>query len=224
MDGASELSLLDVASRVFLHPAARGGVAHRAVVISYATDAALTEAGYRPCLALDVRALVTQSDVVRALHDASASLGALRSARLADLPLGAAPVACIPSSTTALAAFHEMAARGLSALGIVSPHGGCLVGNVSASDLRGLEAHQYDRLAAPVWRYLAERGARSMVLVALHERATFGALLDRMAFSRVHHVYIVNGAQHARLRFVLHGAAAAELPALAQMMASLCGW
>ena len=196
LDTTANASLLDVVASVFLRPARghRRAVAHRAVVFAYAPDAALTDFGWRPCLALDIVAVLSQSDLVRELNAHAAELGApLRAATVTDLQLGAAPVRCVAAGTSALAAFRAMAASDLSAVGILSPTG-TLIGNLSASDLRGLLPHQFGRLALPVARFVAEQSAESLMVVAVPPRATLGAVLDRMVHARVHHVYVVNGA------------------------------
>jgi hypothetical protein len=68
------------------------------------------------------------------------------------------------------------------------------VGNLSASDLRCLLPHQFGRLALPVARFVAEQCASSLMVVSVSPRSTLGAVLDRFAFSCVHHVYVVDGA------------------------------
>jgi hypothetical protein len=175
-------------------------VAHRAVVFSYAPDASLSSAGWRPSLAMDIAAVVSQSDLVRFLHDHATELGPLRSATVDELRLGAAPVRAVPADASALSAFQALVRHDVSALGIVSPVGGTLVGNLSASDLRCLLPHQFGRLALPVARFVAEQCASSLMVVSVSPRSTLGAVLDRFAFSCVHHVYVVDGAAQKKTR------------------------
>jgi CBS domain-containing protein len=202
LDTAAHASLLDVVASVFLRPARRHrrAVAHRAVVFSYAPDASLSSAGWRPSLAMDIAAVVSQSDLVRFLHDHATELGPLRSATVDELRLGAAPVRAVPADASALSAFQALVRHDVSALGIVSPVGGTLVGNLSASDLRCLLPHQFGRLALPVARFVAEQCASSLMVVSVSPRSTLGAVLDRFAFSCVHHVYVVDGAAQKKTR------------------------
>jgi hypothetical protein len=70
--------------------------------------------------------------------------------------------------------------------------GGTLVGNLSTSDLRGLTPHQFGRLSLPVARFVAEQCADSLMVVSVAPRSSLGAVLDRLVYARVHHVYVVD--------------------------------
>jgi hypothetical protein len=124
-DTTASASLLELASAVFLRPARshRRAVAHRAVVFSYAPDARLSSFGWRPALAMDIAAVVSQSDLVRFLHEHASELGPLRSATVDDLRLGAAPVRAVPADASALSAFQTLVRHDVSAVGITSPLG-----------------------------------------------------------------------------------------------------
>ena len=195
VDTAGDATLLDVAASVFLRPAsshARVAVAHRCVCFAYAPDAELSRFGWKPTLALNVVGLLSQSDLVRHLHAHDAQLGPLRDARVCDLLLGTAPVACVGAATSALDAFRRLlGGRHVSAVGILSP-AGTLIGNLSVSNLRGLTPAQYGRLALPVAAFVAEQHAESLVLVSVAPTSTLFSVLDRMVHARVHHVYVVD--------------------------------
>jgi hypothetical protein len=132
LDTAAHASLLDVVASVFLRPARRHrrAVAHRAVVFSYAPDAELSSFGWRPCLSMDIAAVLTQSDIIRFLHAHAAELGVLRAAAVADLQLGTSPVVTVSADVTALQAFQQMVNADVSAVGIVAPLGALRVASL----------------------------------------------------------------------------------------------
>jgi CBS domain-containing protein len=62
--------------------------------------------------------------------------------------------ACVPASTLAIQAVHEMLSKGLRALGVVDGKGR-LIGNFSVADLRGIRPEHLGALALPVAELIA---------------------------------------------------------------------
>ena len=102
----------------------------------------------------DIHAIVSQSDVVRYIAaNAHATLaGRLGDATLRQLRLGAArgALACAGAGAPAVEALAAMRRLEVSALAVLSDDDGKLVGNLSASDLRGVVAASLEALAEPV--------------------------------------------------------------------------
>ncbi len=134
--------LFELVTRGFLaglslrHGAASRRVTHRVAVFD--------ERGF-------ITDVLSQSDVVRFLARAPGALAAFGDASLAALRLGHArgDVACTGTRTAAVEALAHMLRTDCSALGVVEDDG-ALVGNLSASDLRGIVAASVMALAEPV--------------------------------------------------------------------------
>lgn len=100
--------------------------------------------------------VVSQTDVLRLLSARMASLDASFGKPVSELGLVQGPdaVRSVPASMPALSAFAYMHRHGLSGLGVTAAPGGALIGNLSASDLRGLTADRFGALALPVGAFL----------------------------------------------------------------------
>ncbi len=94
-------------------------------------------------------------------------LGALPGKTLQELRLASKPLLTLPASTPALHVFAAMARARVSAAGITSAPGGPLVANLSASDLRGLTAEDWGRLALPVTAFLVRQCGQPVPTAAL---------------------------------------------------------
>ena len=109
-----------------------------------------------------VSGLLSQSDAVAWLFEASASSPALRRV-LEDTPaaaIGDSPLPrllTVPATATALAAFRALRAAGASGAAVVEEGSGVLLGSLSASDARYLQAGLFGALCVPVTTFLAER-------------------------------------------------------------------
>jgi CBS domain-containing protein len=88
------------------------------------------------------------------------------------------------------------------------PKPGALIGNLSASDLRGLAADEFAQLLLPVGEYVLVRhglapapaaGAdwaaalKALPVVTVTEATTFTELLALLVAKHLHRVYVVNG-------------------------------
>lgn len=124
--------------------------------------------------------------------------------------VGHKEVVTVSQSTTAGDAFHLMAKRRITSVGVVDS-AGRLVGNLSASDLRvrrarassacrrlrqhvvpwqGLTADSLVRFALPVLDFKPDHGK----LVTVHRSATLAHVLKELVTHQLHRVYEVDGA------------------------------
>lgn len=102
----------------------------------------------------------------------------------------ARPVVTAPAGGQAAAAFHAMYRAGVSAVALVDGEGR-LAGNLSATDLRGLGATDFGRLASPAERFV--RGPNTGLaprLVRCARDAEAGDAVRLMLVERVHHVFV----------------------------------
>ena len=120
----------------------------------------------------DIHAIISQSDVVRyiAANAESMLAGRLGDATLQQLRLGAArgALACAGSGAPAVEALAAMRRLEVSALAVLSDDDGRLIGNLSASDLRGVVAASLVALAEPVLPLLRRLHASSADGVGTH--------------------------------------------------------
>eukprot|EP00667_Euglena_gracilis_P002955 EG_transcript_2961 len=148
-----------------------------------------------------VERIVSQSDVVRFLLGHRRSLGVMR-APLDVLRLAATHVWAVESAAPALAALLLMRAKDVAAVAVVDRMTGMLVGNFSASDLRGFTEEDLPALSLPVDRFLRSRAAavagggqgcpRPAHPVCCTAQATLLDVLDLMEEHRIHRVYVTD--------------------------------
>ncbi|KAL4425007.1 hypothetical protein ABPG77_002892 [Micractinium sp. CCAP 211/92] len=145
---------------------------------------------------LTVTHVVSHLDVVRLLAANKAALGGMAEQTLESLGLDEGAVFCVPASTPAIEAFARMAIDEKSCLGLTEPTTGKLVGNLSASDLRGLTSPEaFASLLSPAADYQAARhGGAAPLVGTVTPATTFGDLLDMLVGRKLHRVYVVDEA------------------------------
>ena len=133
----------------------------------------------------DITAVVSQSDVVRFLAANADEMlaGWLGDASLQQLRLGGArgALACAGAGAPAVEALAAMRRLDVSALAVLSDDDGELVGNLSASDLRGVVAASLEALAEPVQPLLRRLHQSSVEGVGVHpffQRAAAHAMAE----------------------------------------------
>jgi CBS domain-containing protein len=141
--------------------------------------------------------LLTQTDVVRFLvarQDRAAVREmceqTLQNARLVDVSGGKPPVSCTPE-WSALDAFRKLYISDVSAVAVVNDKGD-LVGNVSATDVRGLRAESIETVNKPVLEYLKLHSGGHLMhpITADPSRSTVGTVMAQMVAGRVHRVWV----------------------------------
>ena len=170
---------------------------------------------------LRIDAVISQSDIIRFLNHHRGALGLAMRWNLHDIGLGgewdddpgvgatdaAKPeatrfvgnvggveVACVLPTTRTLEAFSFMHAEGVSAVGVVREPRGPLVDCLSVSDLRGMREERLAELNLSVADFtaMARPPGTNPRLVTVTPDADLGNVLERMAFHRVHHVFVVD--------------------------------
>eukprot|EP00658_Telonema_sp_P-2_P001753 TRINITY_DN10661_c0_g1_i1.p1 TRINITY_DN10661_c0_g1~~TRINITY_DN10661_c0_g1_i1.p1 ORF type:complete len:429 (+),score=94.38 TRINITY_DN10661_c0_g1_i1:143-1288(+) len=112
---------------------------------------------------------------------------------------GAQPISVL-ASTAAIAGFEEMERARVSGVAVVDAQGR-LVGNLSASDLRGLRRQDFGRLLLPVLDFIilqksghpSDETLAALPVLTVTANDTLGRLLEILTGNRVHRVYVVDG-------------------------------
>ena len=171
-----------------------------------------------PALTFAVTDVVSASDVVAFVEGKKEEFASALSTPLPAVGLPSSPLAVVPAGTPALAAFAAIRAAGASAAALVDD-GGKLIGVLSPSDLRGLDARSaaalslsaaelaaasaagaspWDAGAAPFGERVegAAAGDWAKVLsrappVAVATDATLGDVVAAVTRARVHRAYVV---------------------------------
>eukprot|EP00471_Norrisiella_sphaerica_P013224 CAMPEP_0184503394 /NCGR_PEP_ID=MMETSP0113_2-20130426/51868_1 /TAXON_ID=91329 /ORGANISM="Norrisiella sphaerica, Strain BC52" /LENGTH=179 /DNA_ID=CAMNT_0026892887 /DNA_START=620 /DNA_END=1159 /DNA_ORIENTATION=- len=150
--------------------------------------------------------IITQSDVLNYLDQHKSEIGPTIDAKIEDLGLydPKKGVVTVTSDTVAMDAFQKMFKDGLSCVGIVDNEG-VMVGNLSVSDLRGLNADRFSNLTYGVSKFLKIAKALSrpyatvlnsrlnnLRALAMKQGGTFKELLDLVVKNRVHRAYVID--------------------------------
>eukprot|EP00698_Gefionella_okellyi_P001599 TRINITY_DN1151_c0_g1_i3.p1 TRINITY_DN1151_c0_g1~~TRINITY_DN1151_c0_g1_i3.p1 ORF type:complete len:262 (+),score=64.31 TRINITY_DN1151_c0_g1_i3:362-1147(+) len=138
--------------------------------------------------------LLSQTDIIRYLSQRPRYLGDLASKTLGQLGLAQKHVYSVQKSVRAIAAFKQMLDLQVSALAVVD--GEVLVGNLSASDLRGITEQTFDRLALTVEQFiLATRfeGATELPSpLACSANTAFLDVVQTLSESGRHRIYVID--------------------------------
>ena len=241
-------TLLEVIRYGWMHRHGNGRVTHRVAVFDFAdtatTEAAfqaepeLTNGEVEPpegqdqnwsadeeeqCpesrnLELRVTNVISQSDILKFLHQHKDKCGPIMHMPVGALGLAHKQVVCVSGDMPTINAFATMEACGVSSVGIVDQrNGGCLVANLSASDLRGLEPQHFGVLGLPVYQFMKLRNTRpgwpakpvagangwglkgakdGVILVSVRPADSLWDAVDALVTNRVHRVYVVDDDGH----------------------------
>ena len=208
----AEMSLFEAVTSGFLSvggagehtltPRSRGAEAEAGEAYEHGVAAAPSRAVHRLALFAGgkIRSIVSQSDVMRFLYNASERLGPLARETVEALGFVAAAkkVLCVTPQTPAFAAFNMMYGNAVSAVGIIDPETEALVGTLSASDVRRLQAHTFSTLVLPVADFLSAQQAHAAAPglrppLAVSPAAPFLRVLELLGGSpRIHRVYVTD--------------------------------
>jgi len=147
--------------------------------------------------------IITQSDVIKYLHSIYDTLHVnvvqtLVCEMKLQIPINSPEnMPTISKDWMAIEAFYFMDSRNLDNVGIVdAQQDGKLIGNFSASDLRGLVSDQIDVLKQPLWNFVQTMtGKPAIPPVTCTTTDTMGDVMTIAIQNRVHRVWIVNNIQ-----------------------------
>lgn len=134
--------------------------------------------------------ILSQSDVIRFLYEHIRDIGIARFDTVEKLGLGTRAVISMSARAKAIHAFFLMLYQKVPAVAIVSGNGE-LVGNLSASDLRGLDQNSFTELLKPVMEFV-KSVKRHRGLVTCKTGSTLESVLSKLANNNVHRLWMVD--------------------------------
>ena len=106
--------------------------------------------------------LISHTDILRFIHRHSTQLGPVYKSTLQELGFARKGVVCVPADMPTINAFATMLREKVGSVGVVAPGKG-LIGNLSASDLRGIQVEHFGLLALSVKQFLEAQVRRSLL-------------------------------------------------------------
>jgi CBS domain-containing protein len=134
--------------------------------------------------------VLSQSDLIQFLYENIRDIGIARFDTVEKLGLGTPAVISMSARAKAIHAFFLMLYNKVPAVAIVSGNGE-LVGNLSASDLRGLDQNTFTELLKPVMEFV-KSVKRHRGLITCKKDSTLESVLSKLANNKVHRLWIVN--------------------------------
>lgn len=134
--------------------------------------------------------ILSQSDVIHFLYEHIRDIGIARFDTVEKLGLGTRAVISMSARAKAIHAFFLMLYQKVPAVAIVSGNGE-LVGNLSASDLRGLDQNSFTELLKPVMEFV-KSVKRHRGLVTCKKSSTLESVLSKLANNNVHRLWMVD--------------------------------
>lgn len=137
--------------------------------------------------------VVSQTDILRYLDKHTEDLGELRFKTVRELRLSKKPLGQITANIPTYEAFRRMDREKISGYAVVDPMDFTLVGNLSASDLRGLTSKTFDRLALPVGEFLTfQRPRTSLTPIICTPSTKLEDVIHTIVWLNVHRLYEVD--------------------------------
>jgi len=137
--------------------------------------------------------IITQSDVLAFLARNIEMLGeALQNKRIEELDIGLKAVHFIQSDAATINGLFQMYSHKIPAVAVVDARTGALVGNLSATDLRGITQADFGDLILEVTDFLRKRSPRSLVPIKCKRCDTIEYVMLKLAATRVHRVWVVD--------------------------------
>lgn len=129
--------------------------------------------------------IISQSDIIKFLHQHKVRLGPLGSMTVEDLKLISHHVEGVHPETPAIEAMSLMSRKRISSLAVLDANGK-IVGNFSMSDMRTIVSEHFGALALPVGEFLASEHRTEYVgFNRLHEEGVEGTAGHKFVCDRV---------------------------------------
>lgn len=153
---------------------------HRVIVLHNGSDPNASE-------------VCTQADMVRWVYHCHGAFAKNSDKSVEALGLlNGASLVTVTDKETALDAFRKAASKELPCVGIVDANGR-LVGTISASDLKALDAEHLRFATLNVMDFLAKFSPKSVNPVSAAKQCTLRTIMSKMLQQRVHRVWICDG-------------------------------
>jgi len=137
--------------------------------------------------------ILSQSDVIHFLAENKSKFGHLGHLTVEELNLSSSKEAITMSChAPAIQAFYLMSFNKVSAVAVVDVEGK-LIGNISASDIRGLVREKFPALLKPIPEFFCElTGHESKPVISCKNSTTLLELVKIMDDNRIHRVWVVD--------------------------------
>uniref|UniRef100_A0A6B2LBH4 CBS domain-containing protein n=1 Tax=Arcella intermedia TaxID=1963864 RepID=A0A6B2LBH4_9EUKA len=117
--------------------------------------------------------------------------------RIADLPLGSAPVATVSKNETVVTTFRKLAEEGRSGLAMLDDHDGRLVGTTTAKDLGlFLRNPNFALLEIPIFQHLQKIRAEQFMVVtpciSVFPSDAVSRVVGLLMATKVHRIFVVD--------------------------------
>jgi len=134
----------------------------------------------------ELRQLVTQSDLIRFIHNNLGQFSDLSSSSLQSLGIAFKEVISVPVSEKVWKSFVLMNKKGVSGVGVVDDKGQ-LIGHIGGSDLKGIEfdAHMMDNFRQSIQEFKPQ-----LQVVSVGPTASFADVVNVLVKNKTHRVYI----------------------------------
>jgi CBS-domain-containing membrane protein len=142
----------------------------------------------------DIQNLVAQSDIVQLLALNVRFLGNDANKQVQDFGLTSRRLVVVNANDSALVSFKRMNDMRVSAAPIVNDHG-VLVGTLSVSDLKGLVVDSFSSLLGSTLDFSQKHHYVQSVPVVCQPTDSFAKVVQEVALSRRHRVWIVDSTQ-----------------------------
>jgi len=138
--------------------------------------------------------VVSQWDLVKYLADNPQHLGELAQHTVKQLGLVKEWVLFCRKSERALQGFQKMVENKISAIAVVDEIGH-LVGNLSASDLRGLDLENFKSVRKPVLDFIKGQHGEKEVDNICTDKETYLEVIKKVADHHTHRLWVIDGKQ-----------------------------
>jgi len=132
-----------------------------------------------------VTGVVSQSDLTRFIQENQGRLEFVLSKTLKELRLEEGEVVSVLEDESLIKAFGTIVVTGFTGLAVVN-HSANLVGNISASDLKGITLDNFQELNMPIKKFL------NKTPVTLQRGGTLNDAISKLTNNKVHRIYVVD--------------------------------
>jgi len=139
--------------------------------------------------------VLSQSDVVKLLYTRKSEVSVHMARKLSEL-VSPKKVISIDDRRSALDAFKEMSISKVAAVAVTDCDTNEIIGNISASDLRGINLDTLQDATLPVMAFLRKTRGHAFKLLTVTMDNTLGDAVKLIAENNVHRLWIIAGSQN----------------------------
>jgi CBS domain-containing protein len=132
---------------------------------------------------------ISQSDVVRFLYNHRGYLESVMNKTLKELDLEEGGVVSVLDTEPLIKAFGAIVENQFTGLAVTDTQGR-LVGNISASDLKGLTLDNFNQLNVPIMQFLSTKKKQQSISVT--RNSTMSDVVSKLTENKVHRVFVVD--------------------------------